>query len=103
MNQTPTRVPKMVRKRVSGIPDEYVRALPYISSTMLGVLHEAGVDAEYAASYRNARNPFDIVLLWRRGVEPNYALQFSERRDLTVLDIADLWDENIPAEFATVL
>ncbi len=104
MDRMPQGKPRGAKRvHVHGIPDDYVAALPGVSTTMLGVLHEAGVTPEYANAYGHARNAFDIVLLWRRGVDPEYALQFGERRDLTVLDIADLWDTGIPAEYGTLV
>ena len=85
---------------------EYSEALAStsISPVLAGVLFEAGVDPEYALPLlRGHRHAYDIVLLWKHKVDPQYALQFAERRDLTVLDIADRWECDMPAEFATVV
>lgn len=88
------------------VPAEYSEALAAasISPVLTGVLFEAGVDPEYALPLlRGNRHAYDIVLLWKHKVDPEYALQFAERRDLTVLDIADRWECDMPAEFATVV
>lgn len=110
MDQSPTlarrvQVTPSVATSVHGVPDEYVHAFPagIYSSTLIRVLYEGNVDPDYALAYGKSRTVWDIAILWRRGVESAYALQFGARRDLTVLDIADRWDERIPAEFATLV
>lgn len=89
-------------RQIHGVPDEYVASLSGLSNAAISVLHADNVAPEFALKLTPDRTVYDIVVLWRRSVLPEYALTFSDRRDLTVFDIIDMWEAGVPAEFAVL-
>lgn len=104
MDQYPTRSARSVPQAHPVLPDpDYARMLSHeFSKVAAQALFAEMVDTDYATKLASSRSVYDIVILWRRGVSTSYALSYSDRRDLTVFDIADLWDAGVPSEFGVL-
>ena len=85
----------------ASVPGEYAWALRGFYTADILVMHETGVETEYAVKVRRSMNVTDasaVCLLWREGVELGYALA-GLNAGLDAEGILRHHDEGIPTEY----
>lgn len=85
----------------ANVPGEYAWALRGFYTADILVMHETGVETEYAVKVRRSMNVTDasaVCLLWREGVELGYALA-GLNAGLDAEGILCHHDEGIPTEY----